>query len=357
MVQAQTLPKLPMDSLHKSFHLGLDSTLDSNSKSFRKYTVIIDTVYTEPYSLDTLKSLRIGELRPSHFQDYPNYKRRGVFNPIPHFRWHSYWRRSIENTFNFSEGAFSSNWKSGGTNSISLGLNFDAHSDYAKENISFTNELMAQLGGIDSKGLGIRKSLDKVFLDSKLGYKLRKYLFLFSSGNFQSQFINGYAYSTNANNEIQKTKISGILAPGYLTESMGMEYKPNLHQSSRLGLVSLRQVFVVDTGVYHGTPSNYGVPIGKRGSTEIGFQLISDFHQDIMKNVNLKTHLEFFQSYKQPSNTNLRMDAYLVARVNRLVNMNLSGTVLYDNNQDPHPQFNQFLSLGITYRYSEQKQN
>ena len=73
---------------------------------------------------------------------------------------------------------------------------------------------------------------------------------------------------------------------------------------------------MIDTGIYHGTPTNYGVLPGRRGLTEIGFEVITDFHQEIMKNIELKTHTELFQSYKQPSNTHLQIDAYLVARVN-----------------------------------------
>jgi len=295
------------------------------------------------------------ELKPNYIGYFPGFRRRGVFNPEVHFRWHSNWKRQLEGTFTFSEATFSDNWKSGGINSVSLGLNFDARADYAKNKISFTNEYQSQFGGFNSKGEGVRKALDKIFLDTKLGYKVKKDLFAYFSANFQSQYLNGYSYFNTPTQENQKVKISSLLAPGYLTESLGFEYKPKSYFSNRLGLLSVRQVFVIDTGIYHGTPSNYGVPIGKKSLNEIGFSAISDFHKELLKNFDLKTHVEFYQSYESPGNTNLRMDAIIVAKVNKLVNVNISGTVLYDNNQDPKPQFNQFLSLGFTYKYSEFK--
>ncbi len=352
---AQILAFPTHESLAAKKALLVDSTRDSNSSKFRTYVVIVDTIYSRPISGDSLHTLRITQLKPSRINYFPGYRRRGVFNPILHYSWHSHWKKQLEGTLHFSEGTFSENWKSGGVNSISLGFNFDARADYSKDKISFTNEYQSQLSGFDSRGEGVRKSVDKLFLDTKFGYKLKKSVFLFSSANFQSQYINGYNYFDIGNVKNQKTKISGFLAPGYLTESLGLEYKPDLHFSNRIGLISIRQVFVIDTGIYHGTPTNYGVAIGKRGLTEVGFQLISDFHKEIIKNIEIKTHFEFFQSYKRPSNTNLRTDLYLTGKVNRFLNMNLSGTFLYDNNQDPRPQLNQFLSLGLTYRYSDFK--
>jgi len=352
---AQVIPLPTAEKIISKIPIKIDSLRDSTSSKFRTYTVIIDTIQTSSLKSDTLKTHKILELKPSYIGYYPGFRRRGVFNPESHFRWHSYWRRQLEGTFTFSEASFSDNWKSGGINSLNLGVNFDARADYAKDNITFTNEYQTQFGGFTSKGEGVRKALDKLFIDSKFGYKIKKSLFAFASANIQSQYINGYSYFNTATQLNQKVKISGLLAPGYLTESLGLEYKPDIHFSNRIGLLSIRQVFVIDTGVYHGTPSNYGVPIGKRGLSFVGFTAISDFHKEVMKNLDLKTHMELFQSYKSPSNTNLRIDAIVVAKVNKLINVNLAATMLYDNNQDPKPQFNQFLSLGFTYKYSEFK--
>lgn len=349
--EAQVIPLQTQEKILSRIPTKIDSLRDSTSSKFRTYTVIIDTIKTTTILYDSIRTLRVLRLKPSFIGYFPGIHKKMNWDTVHHFRYHSYWRKTLEMTLNFSEATFSDNWKSGGINSIALGLNFDVHADYAYDKVSFTNEYQSQFGGFSSKGEGVRKAQDKLFLDSKFGYMIKKDLFAFSSANFQSQYINGYSYFNTETQINQKSKISGLLAPGYFTESLGLEYKPNKYFSNRLGLISDRQVLVIDTGIYHGTPTNYGVPIGKKSLTYLGFSATSDFHKEVIKNMDLKTHLELFQSFNIPNYTSLRVDAIIVAKVNKRINVNLSGTMLYDNNQDPKPQFNQFLSVGFTYKY------
>src|SRR5690606_36697522 len=58
----------------------------------------------------------------------------------------TYWRRSLNAGANVNQAAFSDNWKSGGTNSIALGLFLNAKANYKKDQSSWDNEVQLKYG-------------------------------------------------------------------------------------------------------------------------------------------------------------------------------------------------------------------
>jgi Protein of unknown function (DUF3078) len=232
------IPILNLDTLPSPSISIQDTIRDSCHKNYRKYTILMDTLNTSSLSGDSLTTKGVKDLILYDPSLIPPIRQKRILDPSLKYFAHHFWKQSLDGIFNFSETTFSPNWKAGGINSIALEVNLDLHLDYARRELSFTNEFQVQLGGFNSKGLGIRKSLDKLFIDSKIGYRVGPHIFLFSSANFQSQFLNGYTYFADSNNFTQKTKISGLLAPGYLTEALGLEYKPNAHFSARASLFS-----------------------------------------------------------------------------------------------------------------------
>lgn len=320
--------------------------------SIPSFIVISDTVRTYPFSQELLNRINVRALRKSAkstqlkvmfeqiAQDYCLYKPK-------------YWSRSVDASVNLTEATFSSNWKSGGLNSIAALVSLSAKTDYERYDVSFTNDLEMQYGSANQKTQGLRKTTDRIYLDSKFAVKIKSPFYLFTAVNFQSQFAPGYNYFVNPNSSVGKIKISALLAPGYLTESLGVEYKPAAYFNVRLGAGAFRQTFVIDTSLYKSTQSNYGVPVGERALTEAALQLVSNYDQDIAKNIHLKALFQFFESYIHSANTSTRLDISFTARVNRMLNVNFTGTALYDRNQDSRIQYTQFLSLGIAYRYAD----
>ena len=108
-----------------------------------------------------------------------------------------------------------------------------------------------------------RKTNDRIFLDNKVATQLSKHWFFFGSLSFESQFSAGFTYTDADGNAInQGLLISNFMSPGYLTESLGFEYKPNKFYDLRLGTGTAKQTFVLDTTIYHNQPDNYGVKTG-----------------------------------------------------------------------------------------------
>lgn len=261
----------------------------------------------------------------------------------------SYWKTKGSFGINLNQAAFSENWSSGGVNSIALGGLLNYKGEYNKEGRNFTSEIILQYGKLKNSGQLERKTVDRLFFDNKAGLPISKKWSFFGSVSFESQFDIGYTYNKDAQgNEIRK-KISNFLAPGYLTESFGFEYKTAKSFSLRLGTGTARQTFIVDTTLYRNNPKNFGVPVGRKFRNELAFQAVANFDKDIMDNLNLKSRYLLFASYENINNIDQRLDMTLTAKVNKLINVTVNGTALYDDDFSGEIQSSQSLALGFVF--------
>lgn len=273
--------------------------------------------------------------------------------PISNLRMRvNYWKTKTSLGLNLNQAAFSDNWSSGGVNSIALGSLFNYKAEYNKDGKNFTSEVLLQYGKLKNQGQLERKTNDRIFLDNKAAMALSKNWNFFGSLSFESQFDAGYTYGKDAKGEETRKLISKFMSPGYLTESIGFEYKPVKYFGLRIGTGTARQTFLLDTTLYKNNPKNFGVPIGKRFKNELAFQVVANFDKDVAKNINLKSRYLAFVAYDRIKSVDQRLDATLTAKVNRLVNVTVGATALYDDNYSGRIQYSQSLALGIIFKMS-----
>lgn len=258
------------------------------------------------------------------------------------------WRRSFAAGLNLNQAAFSDNWKAGGVSSVAFNAHVDATADYAFEKITWDNTIQLQYGMIKNKGEEQRKSIDRIFLDTKYGYKFTSDWNAFVSANFLSQFTRGYEYDVDADGTDRL--ISNFMSPGFLTFALGAEFKPRPYFSVRLSPFAPRFTFLADDAV--GENERYGVPEGKTVRTEwLAAMLQARYDRDIMTNLNLRFNYMAFINYKELSGREIdhTLNAVLTAKINKYINVNLMGNFIYDYDQDAGIQYNQSLGLGILY--------
>jgi hypothetical protein len=350
--------KLPAFLLMLLLSLVFNQAIAQKVDSIKVDTIKTDTVRTDTVKIDTnqLNRYRVEpgkNILPVRLQPL---NMRPEYIPIPGLDYKvSYWRKNIIFGFNLNQSAFSNNWSGGGISSIAIGTNFDYKTEYNKEGKDFTSELVLLYGKLKNRGQIERKTNDRIFWDNKVSISFAKHWNFYGSLSFESQFDEGFNYSSDAT--IAPTLISRFMAPGYLTESVGFEYKPVTYFSARFGTGTARQTFVLDNAVYHGDTTAYGVRLGQRVKNELAFQVVSNFDRDIAKNTNLKVRYLIFLPYDDPFRMTHRMDATLTAKVNRLINVSINGTLLYDpntvnnNGYKNKLQAYQSLALGITYKF------
>jgi hypothetical protein len=314
-------------------------------KAQKKDTVKIDTNLLNRYRIDPRKNALPFRLRPVQIRE--------ELVPVNLLDYRvSYWHKWVVFGLNFSQSAFSENYSAGGVNAIALGTNFDFKTEYNKSPLDYTTELNLIYGISKNKGQGSRKTNDRIFLDNKVASQLSKHWFFFGSLTFESQFDKGYNYVTAANGVTQGLLISNFMSPGYLTESVGFEFKPVKYFDLRLGTGTARQTFVLDTTIYHNQPSNYGVAIHNTFKNDLAFQVVANFDKDIAKNMHLNARYALFIPYQQsPAFISHRIDATLAARVNRLIAVTINGTFLYDKHTSTRVQGTEGMSLGVLYKF------
>lgn len=276
----------------------------------------------------------------------------------------NYWKTRTLIGLNVNQAAFSDNWKNGGVNSLALAGKLNYKAEYSKESYSFVTETILDYGKVKNKDQLQKKTVDRIFLDNKAAIQLSKNWYFFGSVNFTSQFDNGYTYSRiDGIERASINPISRFMAPGYLTESIGFEYKPVKYFSSRIGTGTARQTFVLDTSVYVvkdlKDPTNlsknkradtkFGVEFGKEFKNELAFQIVNNFDKEIFKNLNLKMRYEMFIPYDNFGHIDHRLDVEVRARINRFMNVSVVGVGLYDRDQDLKIQGSQTMALGVTF--------
>jgi hypothetical protein len=268
----------------------------------------------------------------------------------------SNWKRKFIFNFNLNQASFSSNWKAGGVNAIGFTSLLNYKFNYKKNRDSWDNEIDLLYGFVNNEGQGFRKTVDRIYLDTKYGYELSKKWSLFASLNFQSQFSKGFKYEDDANNIEQEYLISDFLAPAFITGSVGFEYHPVEYFTLRLSPFSPRLTIVQDPTRFTETvgPTPYGVDSTETTRFEVAaFQAVAEFQKDIAENVNLKWRYMLYANYEtfDLDKIDHRFDLSLTGKVNRFIGVSVGGILIYDYDQDKEVQLSQSLTIGFTYSF------
>ena len=157
-----------------------------------------------------------------------------------------YWTESVKTQVNFSQTSLT-NWAAGGDNTVSLQGYIDANANWKKNEMFWNNRLQLDYGFLYASSKPIlQKSTDRIYLESKWGYKtdkMKKFYFS-ASYDFKSQFTSGWDYKTPGSlvdeegNELTGSALRGawrdarvlksnLLAPAYTTLALGIDWTPS----------------------------------------------------------------------------------------------------------------------------------
>jgi len=270
------------------------------------------------------------------------------------------WKFGGTTSLNLSQLSLT-NWAAGGDNSLSGNALVNLSANYAKDNTSWENKLVLGFGLIKQGDDPTRKSDDQIDLASKLGIKASDKWFYTGLLGFKTQFAQGY----DNPGEEDRVKISSFMSPGYLSFSLGMDYKPSEAFSLLLSPLSSKFTFVLDEDLSEA--GAFGLDPGQKTRAEVGAYIKMAFKQEILKNVTLDTKVDLFSNYlENPQNVDVNWDLLLSFKVNEYLSASLITQLIYDydikfgtdTTGDGVPdtfsdrvQFKELFGLGLTYSF------
>lgn len=264
----------------------------------------------------------------------------------------TFWTNTVLSQLNFSQTSLT-NWAAGGNSSVSLSGYVDAKANYNKNNLIFENRFQMGYGFVKMFGDIFKKTDDRLLLDSKFGYRATDKLYVSAVFSAKTQMDKGYKYSAS-----DTTLVSQFAAPFYSTLAFGLEYKPFDWISVNFAPLTGGVVVVTRPELR----TKYGNKEDQKVRKEFGTQLKVNLAKEVVKNVKLTTDLTLFSDYlNDPQNIKVNWDLSLSMQVNKLLSANIRTNLIYDDkikiadqdgNAAPRVQFQEVLSIGLSYTIS-----
>lgn len=279
------------------------------------------------------------------------------------------WTRGGNFQLNMSQVSLT-NWAAGGFSSVSGIAQFNGFANRVKGRFAWNNSVAMAYGLLAQDGSRTVKTDDRLELNTKYGYELKKFWYLSALGQFKTQFSEGI-------DETSGLRISDFMAPGYLILGLGLDYMPSDHFSLFVSPATAKLTFVqnqklADFGAFGVDAATYDPVTGNRLTaganmlTEFGGYVKVMYMHDLAKNINFLTKADFFSNYlKDPQNVDVNWETLFTFKVNDWFAATLSTLLIYDDNtqilktwgEDPTQQyvgkgtqFKEAIGLGISLK-------
>jgi hypothetical protein len=276
-----------------------------------------------------------------------------------------YWEESLKTNIKFGQTSLT-NWAAGGDNTVTLQAFIDGNANYKKGDLFWNNRLQLDYGFVYASSKPIlQKSDDRIYFESKLGYKtenMKKFAFTVNY-DFRSQFNTGYEYKTPSAPEgfdklddvpvkdlVQLWKDarvvkSGFLAPAYTNLAVGIDLKPANWISLNVAPITGGVVVVRDEllrkkygmhlrkeweGVTEGLPADGSEY--KSARFEFGAQVKADIAVNVNDNFKYTSQLVLFSNYiDHPENIRVNWDNRFDWKLAKYFSLTLTTNMIYDD--------------------------
>lgn len=252
------------------------------------------------------------------------------------------------------------NWAAGGFSSVSGIAMFNGTANWKKGRKAWDNSLILAFGGQHiHNNTEPQKTDDRIELNSKYGYELKKSLYLAGVFQFRTQFTEGFNAEGN--------RISNFMAPGYALLGVGLDYRPNDNFTVFFSPATARMVVVNDDKLFEGLGPDervYGVLNGNTSELELGGYLRLQYKRELAKNITFLTRGDLFSNYlRDPQNIDVTWETLWTFKVNEWFAATLNTVLIYDHDTNlpktnaegfgytgPATQFKQTLGIGLSFK-------
>ena len=314
----------------------------------------------------------------------------------------SNWTNSLKTNVTVGQtGLF--NWAAGGDNTVSMAAFIDGNANWKKGDMFWNNRLQLDYGFLYASSKPIlQKSTDRIYLESKWGYKApsTKYLYFSANFDFKSQFTNTWDYATPTTKAdgtafgtdekpiredwlAAKTLKSGFLAPAYTNLALGIDYVPTKWLSINIAPLTGGYVIVKNPELREaysmGLKKKWedvteNVPTDgsqfKAAKFEFGAQIKADAKVNVNDKFSYSTQVVLFANYLDINHCpRINWDNRIDWKLAKYFSLTLATNLIYDETimitnendilQYPHGkarvQFKESVAFGFTYTIASKK--
>ncbi|PHS67462.1 MAG: hypothetical protein COB12_03285 [Flavobacterium sp.] len=284
------------------------------------------------------------------------------------------WSRSGKITLLINQSAFS-NWQAGGDNNFAGNVNLNYDINYIKGDWTLDNKILASYGLTSTKDDGVRKTDDRLELNSILGKKIKEHWSASFFMNFKTQFTDGFVYEDDYLNQAPSGVVrdnedfptSGFFKPAYWSFGPGLLWKKNDNLYVNTSPLTAKFTFITSEiftyndedyfdangdQLYVYESSNdvetFGVDPGDSYLFEFGLNVRAYYKVEIMKNISVENILNLFSNYiDKPQNVDIDYTMNLVMKINDVFSTNLTFQTIYDDNAFQGFQVREIFGLGV----------
>ncbi len=242
---------------------------------------------------------------------------------------------------NVSQTSFT-NWSQGGENSIAWVTKENFGLYYNAKVWRFKNDLQLAFGRMKLGEAKYRTVENDLYLESVftklIGWDIDPYF----SNTIRTTITTGYKYTDSS-----ETRIADFFDPGYVTQSLGFNYKEGGF-SSRIG-VALQETFTNNYREY--SDNKETLDKLEAFKLETGIESVTDAKYELDQNVLFNSKLRLFTRFTNMDVWDVRWDNSITAKINKFVNVNFNVLMIYEKSQSYKTQFKEALLLGVTYSF------
>jgi hypothetical protein len=252
------------------------------------------------------------------------------------------WKHSLVGALTTAQISFR-DWAQGGENAMAWTVLLDGKSNRDTKASSWANTYKMAYGKTKLGSQGLRKTDDRIELESVLTRKLGIYVNPFISASFKTQFNTGYAYDAKG----VGIAVSDFMDPGYLTQAVGLGYQPAKEVKTRLG-VALREVFTNRYNLYTDNPKTKEI---EKLLVEGGLESVINVDWKLAENMLFSSTIELFDAFKKMDEVIVRSNNNIAIKAGKLVTVIMNVQLIQEKRITPRTQVKESLSIGFSYTF------
>ncbi|MBI4418372.1 MAG: DUF3078 domain-containing protein [Ignavibacteriales bacterium] len=251
------------------------------------------------------------------------------------------WKHAVVAGITMTQIAFK-DWAQGGENALSYAINLNGKSNRDDDATNWSNSYRLGFGQTRLGSQGLRKTDDKIDLESVLSFIINAPIDPYASLTLKTQFASGYTYDQKTGT---RTPVSKFFDPAYLTQTAGFRYKPLPQIKTRLG-AGVREVITSVYRVYADDPKTTQI---EKIKVDGGFESVTNIDFELDENLVFAGRLELFSAFRALDEVIVRSDNSITAKVGKFVSVILNIQIINDTRATARTQLKETLSLGFIY--------